>query len=179
METVIFYDDKKSSCRQYAEELMKYEDVICKKASEYQNKTVIFELDNHVGFLFESENGKIPKAITHVICSTVMGKKETPILIVTGGGREIKAIKSAKDTLNTRGYSIKNIYTKYVFDKYDYNVIAAVRQIMSDVENQKENLLFKDKTRGLSSKQLKKHIRMEVKAYKSYRKKIRRKEKGD
>ena len=54
---------------------MKYADVICKKASEYQNKTVIFELDNHVGFLFESENGKIPKAITHVICSTVMGKK--------------------------------------------------------------------------------------------------------
>ena len=64
---IIFYDDTKQSCRELAQRLEKYENVVCRKAGNYKDQYMIFARDCRVGLVFESENGKIPDVISHII----------------------------------------------------------------------------------------------------------------
>ena len=64
---IIFYDDTKKSCRDFAQGLEKYENVECRKASDYKNQTLIFSRNCRTGIVFESDNGRVPDVISHVI----------------------------------------------------------------------------------------------------------------
>lgn len=136
---IIFYEDAKQSCRDFAEKLGEYENVECRKASDYKDQTLIFSRNCRTGLVFESDNGKIPDVIFHVIWRLVAEKKESHLIYVTGGSREFLALKRAKENMQARGYAAKYIYTGYILEKCHLNKESAAQYILDSMENNREN----------------------------------------
>lgn len=168
----VYYDDEKGSCRQYIEAFSAYEGVICKKASEFQNQAIIFEDNDNVGFVFESTKEKIPASVRHVIERLVMNKQGRCFIAVIGGSREMIAIREANTELSRRGYKVKNVYSQYLFEKFHLNTTEAVKKIVDDVENEKNNLeSYRERAQEHTTKQMRKFLRRELREYKKYKKK--------
>lgn len=173
---IIFYDDTKASCRKYAEIFAEYEEVECRKASDYGENQLVFAPDERIGLVFESENGKVPYVMSHVIWRLVAGKSHNHLLVVTGGAREFQAIRTAAKDMEERGYKVKNIYTRYLFEKYKITPDMAVNDIMCDLAAGDENILQREKlesmTKNMSKRELRKSFRRELKEYRKYKRKV-------
>lgn len=170
----IYYDDNKLKCTKYAELFSKYDNVICKKASDFLNRSVIHEENENVGFLFESNMEKVPYAVSHIIWKLIMNKPGNCFVMVTGGSREISALRTARTDLERRGYHVNSIYLQYIFDKYHMDIQEAVEKMMSDFEMGYKNILhYKEKAKNFTSKQIKKKLRKELQSYKHYYRKKR------
>lgn len=172
----IYYDDEKSICREYIEIFSEYEGITCKKVTDFGDTPIIFEDNDHVGFLFESTKEKIPSAVRHVIERLIMNKKGRCFVAVTGGRREMAALREANMELAKRGYQVKNVYSQYLFEKSHMDIIKAVEKMMEDAENELNNLeLYKQRVEEHTNRQIRKYMRRELRAYKDYRKKNRHK----
>lgn len=169
-EITIFYDDTKKSCRDFAKFFEKYDNVVCKKASEYVGEPIILNTSQKIGLIFESENGKVPYCMSHIIWKSVASKKRTHMILVTGGKREFRAVKRAKTEMEQRGYRVANVYTRYLLEKDSSNIASWVYWIMDDLTLGQENILHKEKYTNLTKKAIRKHLREEMKQYRKYEK---------
>lgn len=167
---IIFYDDTKTSCCGYTERFSQYQNVECRKASDVGNQRLIFARNCRVGLVFESENGKVPYAIMHVIWRLIADKKERHLLLVSGGKRELRAIHAAAENLRQRGYHPGYIYTGYQFEKQKVKEGETVPWIMSELQEEKENVPLKDSLKNMSKRELRKQLRKEIKQYRQYKK---------
>lgn len=165
---VIFYDDAKQSCCDYVSEFAKHENVEVRKASEHRDKSMIFATGASIGLVFESKNGKIPYEISHVIWRLIADKKESHMILVTGGSRELKAIRSAKNEMGQRGYQVKNVYSKYTLQKRKLEGPAAVEDILEDLTEGKEHIFPKERFQHMTKKERRRHLRHELKSYRKY-----------
>ena len=166
----IYYDDTKLTCREYADILSDYDQIFCKPASEYINSPLIYEENSLVGFLFESNKENVPYAIRHIIWRIIMDKKGTYFLAVTGGNRELKAIRCAVEELEVRGYDVSNIYSKYMFEKYHMDIETSAAKIVADLENgEAQYRIYKQMAAKLEKKELRRMLRKELKEYKKYK----------
>ena len=77
---VIFYDDRKNSCINCAEKFGQYENVECRKISDYQDQSLVYTTGARVGLIFESENGKLPYGVSHIIWKIVADKNRNLLL---------------------------------------------------------------------------------------------------
>ncbi len=82
---VIFYDDRKNSCINCAEKFGQYENVECRKISDYQDQSLVYATGARVGLIFESENGKLPYGVSHIIWKIVADKNRNHMILITGG----------------------------------------------------------------------------------------------
>lgn len=172
----IYYDDSKSSCRAAAEALSCYEEVTCKKTSEFARQTFIYEGSSNVGFIFESDKEKVPYAIKHIIWRIVMNKGGYVFVVVTGGAREFEALKTVNDELSQRGYQISNLYSKYIFEKNHLDSKEMITKIIQDMEKQEAKYpLFRQKISGMTKKELRKVLKSGYKEFRLYQKKNKNK----
>ncbi|HJA68123.1 MAG TPA: hypothetical protein H9955_17740 [Candidatus Mediterraneibacter cottocaccae] len=169
--TIIFYEDTKKSCCDGAARFAAQENVECRKISEYQDKKLIFSTGGRLGFLFESENGKVPYDVSHVIWRVVADKKGDHMIMVTGGQRELAAIRSAQDDMEKRGYHVAHIYIRYILEKYKLREENAVQWIMTDMETGQSGKDLREKYLNMPKKELRKSLHRELKAYRKYQKK--------
>ncbi len=167
---IIFYDDTKKSCRDCIREFEAYGYVECRRVSDYQKKTMIYATEAKIGLVFEGEDGKVPDSVLHVIRRLIADKKENHMLLVTGGRREFKAIKTAREEMNQRGYSVSNIYSRYLLQKHKLKQDAAVNWILYELSEGQETVSPREKYRDMDKKELRQHLRQEIKAYRSYQK---------
>lgn len=165
---VIFYDDTKQSCCDYVSEFEKYGNVDVRKASEHRDKSMIFATGASIGLVFESKNGKIPYEISHVIWRLIADKKESHMILVTGGSRELKVIQTAKNEMEQRGYQVKNVYSKYTLQKRKLEGAAAVEGILADLAEGREHIFPRERFRHMTKKERRRHMRNELKAYRKY-----------
>ena len=166
----VYYDDQKESCRKYAETFAEYEDVECKKISEYADRNIIFENSERVGFLFESDKEKVPYSMRRVMRKIVMNKKGNYFVIVTGGRRELAAAKMAYNDLENRGYKAANIYSQYYFEKCHLNAVQAVKQVLHNMERADGfGAAFAGEEVRMNSRQIRKILRKDLRNYKKYR----------
>ena len=167
----VYYDDTKSSCREYAKLFGQYEGILCKPASEYIGYPLIYEENSAVGFVFESDKDNVPYAVRHIIWRIIMSKKGQYFLAVTGGDRELTAIRCAVEDLEVRGYEVSNVYSKYMFEKYHMELGISAEKIVSDLENGEEQFrIYAKAAQGMSKKELRKMLRNELKEYKKHKK---------
>ena len=167
---IIFYDDTKASCCRWIGRFEGHEDVECRKASDYAEKRLIFATGAKVGLIFESQNGKVPYAVSHIIWRMTADKKEKHMILVTGGRRELKAIRAAETDMEKRGYSIENIYIRYILDKYKVKEEEAVEWILDDLETGQAKDDAKKKYSNMPRRELKKVLRREFREYRKYQK---------
>ncbi|MBB5265703.1 hypothetical protein HNP82_002854 [Catenibacillus scindens] len=165
---VLFYDDTKKSCRDYAAEFAKFDHVECEKASEYVNEQLIYKTGGQIGLVFESENGKVPYSVLHIIWRLIADKRESHMIFVTGGSRELKALKSAKHDMEKRGLYVRNVYSKYILQKQKLQGDAAVRHILDELSQGHENLPQKEDIQNMNKKERRRRFRKEFKAYRKY-----------
>lgn len=178
-EITIYYDDTRLSCQTFAELFSKYENVQCKKASDFVDQNMIFTNREKVGFVFESQNGKVPYAVSHIMWKLVGDKTQPYMLCVTGGSREFNAVKTAHTDLKQRGYNVQYIYTKYVLvEKYKMGAEDAVKRMMSDMESGQGNIPIKENYQDHSKKELRRHLYGELKNYRKYRRIEKRRKKA-
>lgn len=166
----IYYDDTCKSSTTYAEQLGKSMEVECKRASNYKSNQLIYEPNHIVGFIFPSDNGRIPADMNRIILRIIMNKKSYVFLFVTDGAREMKAIKSAVDSLGSRGYQADCIYSKYILEKY--HIADSTERIWKDI--QERNSHYTDhllEIQSMSKKDLKKYVRENARDYRKYKKK--------
>ena len=81
---ILFYDDTKPSCCRCISSFQKHENVECRKMSDNQDKTLIFATGAKIGLVFESENGKVPYTVSHIIWRVVADKNQDHMILVTG-----------------------------------------------------------------------------------------------
>lgn len=172
---IIFYDDTKAGCCRCVSRFETYENVECRKVSDYKDKTLIFATGAKVGFVFESENGKVPYGISHIIWRMVADKKGEHIILVTGGRREFKAIRTASEDMEKRGYHVRNIYTRYILEKYKVREEEAIRWVLEDMQTGQVRNDIHEKYHALSRKEARKEFLREMKTYRKYRREQRRK----
>ena len=172
---IIFYDDTKAGCCRCVSRFETYENVECRKASDYKDKTLIFATGAKVGFVFESENGKVPYAISHIIWRMVGDKKEEHMLLVTGGSREFRAIRSATKDMEKRGYHVRYIYTRYMLEKYKVKEEDAIEWRLTDIQTGQIRNDIKEKYAGMTKKEARKELLRELRAYGRFRRKSRKK----
>ena len=98
---IIFYDDTKPSCCRCISRFEEYENVECRKASDYLEKSLFFATNARIGLVFESDDGKVPYVISHVIWRMNADKTKDHMILVTGGRREFKAIEIARNDMET------------------------------------------------------------------------------
>lgn len=165
---IIFYDDTKTGCCRCVSRFETHENVECRKASDYNDKTLIFATGAKVGFVFESENGKVPYAVSHIMWRMVADKKEEHILLVTGGRREFKAIRAASTDLEKRGYHVRNIYTRYILEKYKIKEEEAIEWMLNDIQTGQVRSDIEEKYTGLTKREARKELRREMKKYRRY-----------
>lgn len=168
---IIFYDDTKAGCCRCVSRFETYENVECRKASDYKDKTLIFATGAKVGFVFESENGKVPYAISHIMWRMVADKKEKHMLLVTGGRREFKAIRTASADLEKRGYHVRNIYTRYILEKYKIKEDEAIEWMLSDIQTGQVRSNMEEKYTGLTRREARKELLRDLKAYRKFQRK--------
>ena len=166
---IIFYEDAKQSCREFAQSLEKYENVECRKASEYKDQGLFFSRNCRTGLVFESQNGKIPDVISQIIWRVVAEKKESHMIYVTGGSRELLALRRAKENIQTRGYTAKYIYTGYILEKCHMDKNSAAEFIMDSLNNDRENVPAEE-TANPSRRAIRKQLWQERKEYRKYKK---------
>lgn len=167
----VYYDDSRSSCREYVEIFEGYEGVLCKPASEYVEYSLIYEENSVVGFVFESDKDNVPYCIRHIFWRIIMSKKGQYFLAVTGGNRELTAIRCAVEDMEVRGYEVSNVYSKYMFEKYRMELELCVGKIVADMENGEAQFrIYAQAVRGMSRKELRKMLRSELKEYKEHKK---------
>lgn len=167
---IIFYDDAKAGCCRCAEKLAQYDHVECRKASDYREKSLIFATGAKIGLLFESENGRVPYGISHIIWRMTADKKKEHMILVTGGSRELKAIRTARRDMEKRGYNVRDIYTRYMLEKNRLSEEDAIEWVINDVETGETGTQIKTRFRNLSKKELRKELRREIKAYRRFQK---------
>lgn len=168
---IIFYDDTKASCCRYAEGFQKQENVECRKASDYQGKTLIFATGARIGLVFESDNGKVPYAVSHIIWRMTADKKAEHMVLVTGGRREFKAIRAAKTDMEKRGYHVENIYIRYMIEKYKLKEEDTIEWILNDMDTNQVKKDINEKYQNLSKREVGKKLRREFREYRKYQKK--------
>lgn len=165
----IYYDDMNHSSVYFAEQLGEHPNIECKRASDYKDEKMIIESNRIVGFVFPSDNGSLPYNIKHLIWKIIMNKENDIFLVVSDGSRELKAVKSAIDTLSDRRYKVSNVYSKYVFEKYHIN--NYVEKVLEDLNNNHSGYLKQlEESKKLSKKELRKYVRENMKDYKKYKK---------
>lgn len=98
---IIFYDDTKPSCCRCISRFEEYENVECRKASDYLEKSLFFATNARIGLVFESDDGKVPYVISYVIWRMNADKTKDHMILVTGGRREFKAIETARNDMET------------------------------------------------------------------------------
>ena len=127
----VYYDDRDSRCREYIRYLNQYDNVSCKKASLHGEKMFIYEPEDIVGFIFSSDDGEVPSEIIHIISRMIMNKRGKCFLIVTGGKKEMKALKSAVNHLLEK----KNLSVQEGIEKIMKGICEAESsQKVSDIE---------------------------------------------
>lgn len=131
---ILFYDDTKPSCCRCISSFQKHENVECRKMSDNQDKTLIFATGAKIGLVFESENGKVPYTVSHIIWRVVADKNQEHMILVTGGKRELKAIETAQKDMDKRGYHTGHIYFRYLLEKYKVKGEEATDRILKDME---------------------------------------------
>lgn len=165
----IYYDDTCKSSTEYAERLKELPEIECKPASAYKSNQLIYESNHTVGFLFPSDNGRLPEHMHRIMMRIIMNKKSYVLVCVTEGAREMKAIKSAVDCLNSRGYHADSIYSKYIFEKN--HIADGTERILTDIRE--KNSHYTDhllEMQSMSKKDLRKYVRDMAKDYRKYRK---------
>lgn len=168
----IYYDDTKRSCQLMARKMSEYENIICKKASDFTRQAFIYEGCANVGFLLESDKEQVPYEMKHVISRIVMDKSSYVFVVVTGGSREFKSLKTVNDELSQRGYRLSNIYSKYIFEKHHMDQQEVVGKIIGDMEKKEARYPeLKEKVDGLSKKELRKALKTGYREYRKYKKK--------
>lgn len=165
---IIFYDETKASCCRWISRFEGHDNVECRKASDYAEKRLIFATGAKIGLVFESENGKVPYAVSHIIWRMTADKKEEHMILVTGGRRELKAIRAAEADMEKRGYYIGNIYIRYMLDKYKVKEEEAVEWILNDMETGQAKDNVKKKYTNMPRRELKKALRSEFREYRKY-----------
>ncbi|MFR9145322.1 MAG: hypothetical protein ACLVJ4_01695 [Mediterraneibacter sp.] len=165
---IIFYDDTRPGCCRIAAEWEKAENVECRKASEYLDKTFVFATNARIGLVSESENGKIPYIISHIIWRLVGDKNGQHMILVSGGRRELKAIRTAINDMAKRGYHVRYIYTRYMLEKYKIKEEDAVHWILNDMETEQLRNDIKEKYENMSRKERMKELRHELRSYRKY-----------
>lgn len=143
---IIFYDDTKAGCCRCVSRFETYENVECRKASDYKDKTLIFATGAKVGFVFESENGKVPYAI-----------------------------RSATKDIGKRGYHVRYIYTRYMLEKYKVKEEDAIEWMLTDIQTGQIRNDIKEKYAGMTKKEARKELLRELRAYGRFRRKSRKK----
>ena len=111
----VYYEEEKESCRKYAELFSQHDKVTCRKISEWSEENILYEENQRVGFLFESEREKVPAAVLQVIRRLVMKKAGKCFVYVTGGSRELTARKEELTAVQMRQAMHKEFrqYKKY------------------------------------------------------------------
>lgn len=170
--TIIFYDDTKKSCSKCADSFAEHENVECRKMSDYADKTLVFATGARIGLIFESENGKLPYAASHIIWRAVADKNADHMILVTGGQRELNAIRTARDDMEKRGYHVAHIYIRYILEKYKLREENAVNWILDDMETGQSGKDLQNKYKDMSKKELAKSLRRERKAYRNYQRSL-------
>lgn len=165
---IIFYDETKASCCRWISRFEGHDNVECRKASDYAEKRLIFATGAKIGLVFESENGKVPYAVSHIIWRMTADKKEEHMILVTGGRRELKAIQAAEADMEKRGYYVGNIYIRYMLDKYKVKEEEAVEWILNDMETGQAKDNVKKKYINMPRRELKKALRREFREYRKY-----------
>lgn len=166
---IIFYEDTKQSCRKLVQELEQYENIECRKASDYKEQFMIFARNCRVGLVFESNEGKIPDVISHIIWRFVADKEESHMIYITGGRREFLALRRAEEDMQARGYSVKYIYTGYILEKLHLEKNKIPEYIMDSLNYDRENVPAKGK-KDYSKKEIRRKLWQERKQYKKYKK---------
>lgn len=167
---IIFYDDKKKSCCDCAEWFSRHENVECRKASGYLDQRVIFATGGRVGIIFESEKGKVPRSILYVIGKLIADKTERHMILVTGGQKELRAIHTAGEIMWQRGYYPAYIYTRYLFEKNKLKKDETVAWVLNELEENRESIRIKDEYKNMSTREIRRHLRAEMKECRRYRK---------
>ena len=170
----IYYDDTKQSCRRFADEFLKYENVECRKASEYQEQRIIFDDRVRIGLIFESQDGQIPASVLHIIRRVVADKEEKHLVLCNrraqrGCRRCTQPGRKCSRGLIRCRISIRNIYLR--------STGWVQRRLWPEWpkiwKTGRENVLFKEKYRGCSGREFRKHLRQEIKQYRKYKKALK------
>lgn len=169
----VYYDDRDSRCREYIRCLNQYDNVRCKKASHYGEKMFIYEPEDIVGFIFSSNDGDVPAEISHIISRMIMNKRGKCFLIVTGGKKEMKALKSAVNHLEKRGYHVLRCCSPYLLEKKNLSVQEGIEKIMKDICEAENSQKVSDievymKAEMKKSKSLRKKVWEEITKYVNY-----------
>ncbi|MGI6008044.1 MAG: hypothetical protein ACOX8E_11210 [Ruminococcus sp.] len=174
----IYYEDGKKSCQKFAEVFSQYGNVECRKASEHSARGFIFENQGKTGFLFESDDGKIPFSIMHILQRIVLDKKESHLILVSGGRRETEAAVAAREEMQKRGYQADHVYTRYLLEKFKMSPEDAAGRILNNLEEGRESItLLSEKYGNYSKKEFRQHLIREIRAYrKSMREKRRQRD---
>lgn len=90
------------------------------------------------------------------------------MILVTGGSREFRAIRTAERDMEKRGYYVRDIYTRYMLDKNHLTEEDTIKWVLNDIETGQTEYEIKNKYRNLSKKELRKEIRRELKSYRKY-----------
>ena len=116
--------------------------------SDYKNKALIFASGARLGLVFESENGKVPFVVSHIIWRVVADKNS--------------------EHMKKRGYHVRNIYSRYLLEKHRIKEEDAVDWIMNDLETGQVRDRIEDKYKNMSRRELRKELRGEFRAYRKY-----------
>ena len=173
----VYYDDSRQNCREAAERFSGYDGVICRKASDYRQQQIIFAQGERIGLVFDSQNGKLHFAISHIIWKIAASKSKTHMIFVTGGKRELRALQTAREEMEQRGYHVENVYARYFFERSRVAPDGAVEQIVREMTEKRGNVpsvsgrrLAKKEVRRLlwTEKKLRKRLWEEHRQYQKY-----------
>ena len=167
---ILFYDDTKPSCCRCISSFQKHENVECRKMSDNQDKTLIFATGAKIGLVYESENGKVPYTVSHIIWRVVADKNQEHMILVTGGKRELKAIETAQKDMDKRGYHTGHIYFRYLLEKYKVKGEEATDRILKDMETNEIRDHVREKYGSMTRREVVKSLRKEFRTYKKYQK---------
>lgn len=155
-----------------------YENVECRKASDYLEKSLFFATNARIGLVFESDDGKVPYVISHVIWRMNADKTKDHMILVTGGRREFKAIETARNDMEKRGYHVRNVYIRYMLEKYKLKEEDVAKWVLHDMETDQVKSDVKEKYKDMSRREVAKHLRKVFRQYRKYQKDLHRSRKG-
>ena len=69
--------------------------------------------------------------------------------------------------------SIFSLFNCQTPEKHRLGTAEAVARMAEDMEDGRENVLFKEKYRGCSGREFRKHLRQEIKQYRKYKKALK------
>lgn len=164
----IYYDAQKQSCTEAAALLKAILPSVTLIPISECREYLIFTENNSIGFIFQSSHGKLPEEIKYITSHLVVNKKSYLFALITGGSRELTALKALSDKLKTRGMHLSSAYTEYMLNKFSSDSVRQMEKIALDLEASKETLkeikqsheqLSRNEFRKLAKSQLKDYIR--------------------